>query len=201
MSACSMTGSAATTLFVLTTTTSRFKLKGRSVKWEVFLYDGMSIYVDRDRAEVLPRGVLPASLCNDRCRGWSRQFRPLLELLLDKVVDMPVGVQRQLLVSTCRKLRSLRSFSSYRGVTGWVFRTVYTGTRPGVSPAIRAGKGWRGRRELAPRRSATRISCMRWRISTETCVIHHVRTTTTTTTTTTTQGLFHQECSFSFVSP
>ena len=29
---------------------------------------------------------------------------PLLELLLDKVVDMPVGVQRQLLVSTCRKL-------------------------------------------------------------------------------------------------
>ena len=30
---------------------------------------------------------------------------PLLELLLDKVVDMPVGVQRQLLVSTCRKLR------------------------------------------------------------------------------------------------
>ena len=28
------------------------------------------------------------------------------------------------------------------------------------SPAIRAGKGWRGRRELAPRRSATRIRCM-----------------------------------------
>ena len=37
---------------------------------------------------------------------------------------------------------------------------VYTGTRPGVSPAIRAGKGWRGRRELAPRCSATRIKCM-----------------------------------------
>ena len=37
---------------------------------------------------------------------------PLLELLLDKVVDMPVGVQRQLLVSTCRKLRIIRSFSS-----------------------------------------------------------------------------------------
>ena len=34
---------------------------------------------------------------------------------------------------------------------------MYTGTRPGVSPAIRAGKGWRGRRELAPRCSATRI--------------------------------------------
>ena len=119
-SACSMTGTAATTLFAPTTTTSRFKLKGkgRSVKWEVFLYDGMSIYVDCDRAEVLPRGVLPALLCNDRCRGWSRQLRPLLELLLDKVVDMPVGVQRQLLVSTCRKLRSIRSFSSLRDVTG-----------------------------------------------------------------------------------
>ena len=37
---------------------------------------------------------------------------------------------------------------------------MYTGTRPGVSPAIRAGKGWRGRRELAPRCSATRISCI-----------------------------------------
>ena len=55
----------------------QFKLKGkgRSVKWEMFLYGGMSINVDRDRAEVLPKGVLPASLCNDRCRGWSRQFR------------------------------------------------------------------------------------------------------------------------------
>ena len=28
------------------------------------------------------------------------------------------------------------------------------------SSAIRAGKGWRGRRELAPRRSASRISCI-----------------------------------------
>ena len=34
---------------------------------------------------------------------------------------------------------------------------MYTGTRPGVSPAIRAGKGWRGRRELAPRCSATQL--------------------------------------------
>ena len=31
--------------------------------------------------------------------------------------------------------------------------------------------------------AATRIRCMRWRISTETCVMLHVRTTTTTTTT------------------
>ena len=27
------------------------------------------------------------------------------------------------------------------GVTGWLFWAVYTGTRPGVSPAVRAGKG------------------------------------------------------------
>ena len=44
-----------------------------------------------------------------------------------------------------------------RGLMGCVFRAVYTGTRPGVSPAIRAGKGWRGRRELAPRCSATQL--------------------------------------------
>ena len=37
---------------------------------------------------------------------------------------------------------------------------MYTGTRPGLTPAIRAEKGWRGRRELAPRRSATQIRCM-----------------------------------------
>ena len=34
---------------------------------------------------------------------------------------------------------------------------MYTGTRPWVTPAIRAGKGWRGRRELAPRCSATQL--------------------------------------------
>ena len=34
---------------------------------------------------------------------------------------------------------------------------MYTGTRPGGSPATRAGKGWRGRRELAPRCSATQL--------------------------------------------
>ena len=40
---------------------------------------------------------------------------------------------------------------------GRLFRAVYTGTRPWVTPAIRAGKGWRGRRELAPRCSATQL--------------------------------------------
>ena len=48
-----------------------------------------------------------------------------------------------------------------------LFRAVWTGTRPGLIPAIRAGKGWRGRRELAPRCSATQLGASRWRISTE----------------------------------
>ena len=62
-------------------------------------------------------------------------------------------------VRTCRKLRSSPQLqlSALRGLMGSLFRAVYTGTRPGVSPAIRAGKGWRGRRELAPRCSATQL--------------------------------------------
>ena len=40
---------------------SRFKLKGkcRSEKWELYLYGDMTIKVDRDIVEVLPRGVPP----------------------------------------------------------------------------------------------------------------------------------------------
>ena len=52
-----------------------------------------------------------------------------------------------------------------------------------VTPAIRAEKGWRGRRELAPRRSATRIRCMSVRSYRQRHVRDSpVRTTTTTTT-------------------
>ena len=40
---------------------------------------------------------------------------------------------------------------------GMSFWAVYTGTRPWVAPTIRVGKGWRGRRELAPRCSATQL--------------------------------------------
>ena len=36
-----------------------------------------------------------------------------------------------------------------------------TGTRPGLTPAIWAGKGGRGRRELAPRCSATQLAACR----------------------------------------
>ena len=55
-----MTGTAATTRFVPTiTTTSGFKLKGkgRSEQWEVYLYGDKTINVGRGSAEVLPRGV------------------------------------------------------------------------------------------------------------------------------------------------
>ena len=37
----------------------------------------------------------------------------------------------------------------------------HTGTRPGLSPAIRAGKWWRGHRELAPRCSGTQLDACR----------------------------------------
>ena len=46
---------------------------------------------------------------------------PLLELLLDKVVDMPVGVQRQLLVSTFRKLRISPQFQFITRCDGMSF--------------------------------------------------------------------------------
>ena len=53
-----------------------------------------------------------------------------------------------------------------------LFRAVYTGTRPGLTPAIRAGKGWRGRRELAPRCSATHLGACFVGAYGETHVVH-----------------------------
>ena len=74
--------------------------------------------------------------------------------------DMPVVVTTGHGVQTCRKLwfSTVAVFTS-SWIDGKAFRAVYTGTRPGF-PTIRVGKGWRGRRELAPRCSATRISCI-----------------------------------------
>ena len=117
-------------------------------------------------------------VCVCMLNGWSAALTNLsrqLQLL-------PVQVEGQ--GSQCRWTMSLlcSSMGAVRGLTGWLFRAVYTGARPGVSPAIRAEKGWRGLRELAPWRSATRISCA--------VMVHrhifHVRTVRTTTTTTTT---------------
>ena len=46
-------------------------------------------------------------------------------------------------------------------------------TRPGLTPAIRAGKGWRGHRELAPRCSATQFgACMCGHIDKDMSVTH-----------------------------
>ena len=46
-------------------------------------------------------------------------------------------------------------------LSGCAGRAVYLCARPGLTPAIRAEKGWRGRRELAPRRSATQLAARR----------------------------------------
>ena len=91
------------------------------------------------------------------------QVRQVLASMLDTVVHMPVVVQRQVpwLVETVQNLWEFRSLHCLLDrlmaclLACRLFRAVYTGTRPGLSPAIRAGKGWRGQRELAPRCSAT----------------------------------------------
>ena len=70
--------------------------------------------------------------------------------------DMTIKVMESRCAENCRGLRSC-----FHGVTGRLFWAVYTGTRPGASPAIRAGKEWRGRRELAPRCSATQLGALR----------------------------------------
>ena len=72
-----------------------------------------------------------------------------LVLLLDKVVDVPLLATSWVAVHrlVCELMRRL-------------FRALYTGTRPGLTDAIRVVKGWRGRRELAPRCSATQIRCI-----------------------------------------
>ena len=79
-----------------------------------------------------------------RCLDWSRQ-RSFCGVrswhCLGQVDDMPAGV----------------SFFS-----GRVHR--YTA---GLNPAIRAGKGWRGRRELAPRCSATQLGASHARARTD----------------------------------
>ena len=67
VSACSMTGTAATTFFAPTTTTSRFKLKDkcRSEKWEVFLYGDMTIKVMESRRAQNCGGLRSCSSCCD----------------------------------------------------------------------------------------------------------------------------------------
>ena len=81
------------------------------------------------------------------CSSYSSQWTGQVpgSCFLDKDVDVPV------LATSC----SCRAHHGYGELMGLLFRAVYSGTWPGLTPAIRAGKGWRGRRELAPRCSVT----------------------------------------------
>ena len=125
-------------------------------------------------------------LCNDRC--WVVEtvggvsVRRLLLQLVDRgrVVVLPRGVDVRRVGHVMGQSR-FRSCSSSTGVSAHhgydelmrpLFRAVYTGTRPGLTPAIRAGKGWRGRRELAPRCSATQLgACSCVHIARDMCAI------------------------------
>ena len=70
--------------------------------------------------------------------------------------DMTIKVMDSRRAQNCGGLRSCISWCDGKAFLGRVHRYTARG-----SPAIRVGKGWRGRRELAPRCSATRIRCIR----------------------------------------
>ena len=95
--------------------------------------------------------------------------------LLDTVFDVPVALVVQFVffpvVAQRRLPMVFETIESPQFPVGTVIdvpvvmvvrvgRALCTGTGPGLIPAIRTGKGWRRRWELAPRRSATRIRCM-----------------------------------------
>ena len=76
------------------------------------------------------------------------QVRQVLASMLDIVVHMPVVVQRQVpwLVETVQNLWEFRSWHCFLDrlmtcpLVCRLYRAVNTGTRPGLSPAIRAEK-------------------------------------------------------------
>ena len=70
--------------------------------------------------------------------------------------DMTIKVMESRRAENCGGLRSC--FSWYEGKA--FFWAVYTGTRPGFPPPSGRGRGGGGRRELAPRCSATPIRCI-----------------------------------------
>ena len=69
--------------------------------------------------------------------------------------DMTIKVMESRRAEHCGVLRSCSSWCD-----GKAFFGPCTQVHGQGSPAIWAGKGWRGRRELAPRCSATRITCI-----------------------------------------
>ena len=74
---------------------------------------------------------------------------------------------------SCSSSTGVSAHHGYDDLMRPLFRAVYTGTRPGLTPAIRAGKGWRGRRELAPRCSATQLgACLCCHIDKDMSVTH-----------------------------
>ena len=71
---------------------------------------------------------------------------------------------------------------------------MYTGTRPGVSPAIRAEKGWRGTPGACSQVFCHSIRCMLYAfISTETCSLYHRQNHNHHNNTTTKQQLQQQQ--------
>ena len=94
------------------------------------------------------------------------QVRQFLASMLDTVVHMPVVVQRQVpwLVETVQNLWEFRSWHCLLDrlmtcpLAGHLFSGRVHGYTAWLTPATRAVKGWRGRRELAPRRSATQLA-------------------------------------------
>ena len=111
-----------------------------------------------------------ASPASSLVQSVRRQCDPTVAAsMLDTVVHMPVVVQRQVLglVETVQNLWEFRSWHCLLDrlmtcpLACRLFRVVCTGTRPGLTPAIRAGKGWRGRWELAPRCPATQLAARR----------------------------------------
>ena len=127
------------------------------------------------------------SLCNDRCR--------MVEIVLTKLWSLRSWCCSWTRLLTCPRwprhwvveVPQLQfidwcvSSHGYDELMRRLFRAVFTGTRPGLISAIRVGKGWRGRRELAPRCSATQLGACIVGAYGETHVVHKVRSTTTTT--------------------
>ena len=74
---------------------SRFKLKDkcRSEKWELYLYGDMTIKVDRDSVEVLPRGVPPPRFFTQLGNGSHTIYELCLPSERGMGMSMPLAVQ------------------------------------------------------------------------------------------------------------
>ena len=140
-----------------------------------------------DSACVLGHGCL-ARRCVTTGAGWSRQCRKLWSLRSwccswTKMLMCPYWPRQG--VVDVPQLQFIDWWSAHHGydeLMRRLFRAVYTGTRPWLTSAIGAEKEWRGRRELAPRCSATQSSaCIVMVYRQRSSIYTQVRTTTTTT--------------------